>query len=1301
MLIKKLIRLSFVICLAFFSKQIVACDQSSLTNYLNGGDAVKSREMILECIDKEEDFKKADAVISLLLLDLLVDKATFVSSFNKYWEILSNQVKKTDIKTFKVTHSYFADYFQAFYNIALGITLDKKRIEKILGEEVDKINSTSHDGSAALKAISRAYITAAIGNYELAQIHLNRARILVLSQDLKRIDSQFIFSFFLYVSQYYVNENKDVKTFAKIFIEDKEYHKKIVNGFNVFPLLHIYKNIYDLTSVDQDIQEKIAEQIFNLNKNISLPEKNSFTQNLEDTQANEILKKYLSNDVRVTDLKKYDLLTKPKLQSLTAQGLKFYVDLLQKNESSTQDIDRYIQQVELVKAKVGNLPLVSMAEANTFILNSLKERKKGDQIAEKNYLKKYVLSRFTSLSSQKIRPGNKVPLSNSVLVNVDLLALKRLSEIAPNDISTTDLAILCILQANASSKSEEIYSSFLNLATKNKLEKIQTDQYLSIYADYEAQIYSQYKNILGGTNQNFNQSTDEPISKKSQDLFINGKYLSSFTQYRAQIRSFENQEFNYYLGSNELREYLDNNSSIQLFGIVNGFAIYVNIDKDKSNINFINPQELKNLKKLSEKVLNFKNSRFEREKSLHEFSKLIFNNVSTNYQKTSFISGPTVLGIPVTSLANPANGLWLIDTTAINSYINHISLHPDSKDRITKYKYEFLGVGNPHLRSSKEVASIKDTEILIRGKITDDISKIPELPETEIELRRFLDEFKNNGFLLVGKNATKKSLLDQRFSDFRIVNFATHGVLTSDVKGISSPSLLLTRTESDNGLLSISDILSMNGVPGITILSACNTGSSDLFIKDTDITSLSSAFYIKGSSAIISSYWAVDSVATQKLMSYLAEEIKSNKKGLLSDLYRKAIIKLKSDNKYSDPIFWSAFSLIGDYQFDIEKSIKHSEFEFVKYFDSKMIDEKFYLIGSKDKNKTKLYEFSVTENKLLNEISLEDKSEINRGFLIANEDLNLITITKGKLKIDLLLPKEKLLKNLCEINLPTQRYYNFRNFIKINNEFYGLTKVGSNLISMLKITKDCSLSVSQITLYDDGDIQSTFLLNNSSILEVGITQAKLTEKTTRWIEAGISELNTPIRCRSTELTTFIQMNTDDLSIIRQNTLLDTIIPNAKTNLNYDQSLPLLKRFSCKDKILADSFQVPTLSGSFNKYIAPHKIYDMQQKNNDPKISNFEEVIWWNQGKSRQLVIGIPLIKNYLSSFKTNSNNQNGMRNPISLFEFDNSRKITKSSLNSYSCSNYINIETVDDMTSVVCRDAYQPGKEKYRLSFFN
>ena len=149
MLIKKLIRLSFVICLAFFSKQIIACDQPSLTNYLNGGNAVKSREMILECIDKEEDFKKADAVISLLLLDLMVDKATFVSSFNKYWEILSNQVKKTDIKTFKVTHSYFADYFQAFYNIALGITLDKKRIEKVLGEEVDKINSSSHDGSAA------------------------------------------------------------------------------------------------------------------------------------------------------------------------------------------------------------------------------------------------------------------------------------------------------------------------------------------------------------------------------------------------------------------------------------------------------------------------------------------------------------------------------------------------------------------------------------------------------------------------------------------------------------------------------------------------------------------------------------------------------------------------------------------------------------------------------------------------------------------------------------------------------------------------------------------------------------------------------------------------------------------------------------------------------------------------------------------------------------------------------------------------------------------------------------------------
>jgi CHAT domain-containing protein len=1300
MLIKKIIKLSLVIVLSLISNKIIACDQASIVSYLNNGNAIKSREVILECIDKEEDIKKADAVISLLLLDLMVDKATFVSSFNKHWEILSNQVNKTDIKTYRVTHSYLADYFQAFYNIALGISLDKKRIEKILGEEVEKINSSSHDGSAALKAISRAYISAAIGNYELAQIHLNRARILVLNQDMKRLDSQFIFSFFLFVSQYYLNENKDVRTFAKLFTEDNSYREKIITSFNVFSLLSIYKNIYDLTSIDIIVQEKIAEQIFSLNKQIILPEKNSFTHNLEDTQANEILKKYLSGDAKVTDLKKNDLLTKPKLQNLTAQGLKFYIELLQKNEASTKDIDTYIHQVELIKAKVGNLPLVNMAEASSFILQSLKERKKGDQTEELNYLKKFVASRFTALSSQKIKPGNKVPLSNSVLVNVDLLALKRLSEIAPNETATTDLAILCILQANASIKSEEIYSSFLNLATKNKLEKIQTDQYLSIYADYETQIYKQYKNILEIT-QNYNLSKDGGQSLKSQDLFINGKYLSSFSQYRSQTRSFENQEFNYYLISNELRKYLDKNSSIQLFGIVNGFGIYVNIDNEKNNVNFINPHELRNLKNLSEKILNFKNQRLDREKSLFAFSKSIFNNLNSNYQKVSFITGPTILGIPVTSLANPANGLWLVDTTAVNSYINHISLLPDSKDKVTKYKYDFLGVGNPLLRSSKEIASIKDTEILIRGKITDDLSKIPELPETEIELRKFLDEFKNNGFLLVGRNATKESLLNQSLSDFRIVNFATHGLLTSEIKGISSPSLLLTRTESDNGLLSISDILSMNGVPGITILSACNTGSSDSFIKETDITSLSSAFYIKGSSAIISSYWAVDSVATQKLMSYLAEEIKNNKKGLLSDFYRNAIIKLKLEKKYSDPIFWSAFSLIGDYQFDVEKNQKLNEFEFVKYFDSRMLDDNFYLIGSKDINETKLYEFSLSKNKLINEISLEDKSEINTGFVIGNEELNLVTITKSKLKIDLLLPKEKLLKKICEINLPPNRYYNFRNFIKINNEFFGLTKVSSTLISLLKINKDCSSSVTQITLHNDGDIQSTFLLNNNNILEVGVTQAKLTEKTTRWVEAGISELNTPIRCRSTELTNFLQIDTNDLSIIRQNTLLDTIIPYTKINLNFDKSLPLLKRFSCKDKILADSFEVTTLSGSFNKYVTPHKIYDAQLKNYDPKVFNFEEVIWWNQGKSTQLVLGIPLIKNYLSYFKNNSKNQGGIRNPISLFEFDRSRKITQSSLNSYSCSNYVNIESINNLTSVVCRDAYQPGKEKYRLSFFN
>ena len=68
-------------------------------------------------------------------------------------------------------------------------------------------------------------------------------------------------------------------------------------------------------------------------------------------------------------------------------------------------------------------------------------------------------------------------------------------------------------------------------------------------------------------------------------------------------------------------------------------------------------------------------------------------------------------------------------------------------------------------------------------------------------------------------------------SDYRIVYFATHGLVAGDVKGVGEPSLALSMprqpSEFDDGLLSASEVAQLNLNADWVVLSARNTIAGD------------------------------------------------------------------------------------------------------------------------------------------------------------------------------------------------------------------------------------------------------------------------------------------------------------------------------------------------------------------------------------------------------------------------------------------------------------------------------------------
>src|SRR5690606_39136156 len=114
---------------------------------------------------------------------------------------------------------------------------------------------------------------------------------------------------------------------------------------------------------------------------------------------------------------------------------------------------------------------------------------------------------------------------------------------------------------------------------------------------------------------------------------------------------------------------------------------------------------------------------------------------------------------------------------------------------------------------------------------------------------------------------------DGRLARARVVHFATHGLLAGEtaqlLAGKAEPSLMLTPPEAasdtDDGLLTASEVAALKLDADWVVLSACNTASGEE-VGAGALSGLARAFFSAGTRSLLVSHWAVDSDATVKLV---------------------------------------------------------------------------------------------------------------------------------------------------------------------------------------------------------------------------------------------------------------------------------------------------------------------------------------------------------------------------------------------------------------------------------------------------
>ena len=235
----------------------------------------------------------------------------------------------------------------------------------------------------------------------------------------------------------------------------------------------------------------------------------------------------------------------------------------------------------------------------------------------------------------------------------------------------------------------------------------------------------------------------------------------------------------------------------------------------------------------------------------------------------------------------------------------------------------FLGIGSPVFKKNvikkddkKDISQY--LKLNSRGFLenTSVISeRYKELPGAKKELNSLKILFKNNKVLL-DNEATEKNFKKENLNQFGIIAFATHAEVSGIFDDFNEPFLVLTppskSNDEDDGLLTTSEISSLNLNARLVILSACDTAAKGNKYGD-GFSGLINSFLIAGADSVLATHWPVEDDASRILITQTFDKIIKKKLSTSEALKQTKIEFIEGiyGDKYKNPLFWAPYVIIG------------------------------------------------------------------------------------------------------------------------------------------------------------------------------------------------------------------------------------------------------------------------------------------------------------------------------------------------------------------------------------------------------
>jgi CHAT domain-containing protein len=209
------------------------------------------------------------------------------------------------------------------------------------------------------------------------------------------------------------------------------------------------------------------------------------------------------------------------------------------------------------------------------------------------------------------------------------------------------------------------------------------------------------------------------------------------------------------------------------------------------------------------------------------------------------------------------------------------------------------------------------------------LSMLPRLPDTAEEIRSMARTMEADltTEVFLGRAANEHNVKSLDLARYRVIAFATHGLLPGDIDGLTQPALALSapkvaKIEGD-GLLTMEEILALRLDADWVVLSACNTANANGAGAEA-ISGLGRAFFYAGARALLVTSWPVETTSARLLTTDLlrrqtapvrlgrAQALQQTMNALIDEGRLQDPEAKREVFSYAHPIFWAPWILVGE-----------------------------------------------------------------------------------------------------------------------------------------------------------------------------------------------------------------------------------------------------------------------------------------------------------------------------------------------------------------------------------------------------